>query len=370
MMSVSNNLSPSSTQMLRSWDVPYSDKRLPTSARPARPGPRGRGNLPQLSRLDHAPQLPPQFSPHNTTGSQQFGKLSDDKKFNSTHAWGAGESLLGESSSRGISLTQDEKERFYGSLSGSQIEIDLKQHATLLKTLLHDVTMMKNSIWHLEEEQCQVSKRIDEFETTEPIKKLVEDENAQAKMDNLSLQIADMTIRMLTCEKSKDMSNKLPATIDTLLTRADIVTEQLAGLSCRIAHIETRFTTCESPVSLTACESPMCPLPNDNQPCESPMSPLSPLPKDNHRPISVTSGSEGPDAWEIEVASEVDDSARAFVGSLDCWPNAENSLECTTVATSSELPTATKGVVAREEALISDLLAKPATQQTLKSKIS
>jgi len=62
--------------------------------------------------------------------------------------------------SRGLTLGTDARQRFHGSFSGKEVEEELRRVAMVL----HDFTITKNSLWHLEDERGMAMEKIDQLE--------------------------------------------------------------------------------------------------------------------------------------------------------------------------------------------------------------
>eukprot|EP00435_Cladocopium_sp_Y103_P028089 s3510_g7.t1 len=59
--------------------------------------------------------------------------------------------------SRGFELSQDSRSGFFGRLTGLDIEAELQRHAVLLKGLLRDMAVIRDTVWHLADERSVVT---------------------------------------------------------------------------------------------------------------------------------------------------------------------------------------------------------------------
>jgi len=154
--------SQNGAMQLRCWEVPSSiscstprsklsncstpdkaySRRRPSHAR--RETPRSETNR---SRLQHHPE----------------GGLSDATGHRSVRA----ESPTRASALRSPSLPFDAKNIFFGKMNGVQVETELQRLASLLKGLVHEFAVMKDSIWHLEDERGSANERLDRIERVE-----------------------------------------------------------------------------------------------------------------------------------------------------------------------------------------------------------
>jgi len=86
------------------------------------------------------------FDPFRSIGDES--ELMED----AAQAW----ANISSNPSCGISLGTDAKSRFYGTMAGPQVEDELRRQATVLKGLMRDVSIVKDSVWHLEEDRPQL----------------------------------------------------------------------------------------------------------------------------------------------------------------------------------------------------------------------
>lgn len=82
-------------------------------------------------------------------------------------AWTISDAPHGGVPSRGVALPAQAKGRFYGSLPGAEVEAELQRHATLLKGLLRDFAVMRDVVWHLQDEHQQVIRSMEQMEQTQ-----------------------------------------------------------------------------------------------------------------------------------------------------------------------------------------------------------
>mmetsp|Transcript_28438 Transcript_28438/g.60302 ORF Transcript_28438/g.60302 Transcript_28438/m.60302 type:complete len:588 (+) Transcript_28438:102-1865(+) len=170
---------------LRRWDMPYNEVPCPpTTARPTRASQRERGKLLQRSRIARPGSQPPIGSAPRSAGNgggqgavclRQLRELDGadgdktlmEKTLDAAPAWTVTDTpAMAEAlgSSGGVTLGTDGKDRFYGSLSGSQAEEELQRLAAMMKGLIREFAIVKDSVWHLEDTQLSQQERLDRFE--------------------------------------------------------------------------------------------------------------------------------------------------------------------------------------------------------------
>merc|ERR1719482_1597559 len=154
---------------LRCWEVASADTRsLPSwesVGRPQRPQPlngtpRGhRSKILQKSRLAQA-------SGNTLDGAQRvldsLSKTAAEAPEDCDLA--GGELILPPQG--GSSLPPGEKDRFFGNLSGTQVEAELRRLGMLVKGLLRDLTTLKDAVWRLQDERYEVKHKLETFERT------------------------------------------------------------------------------------------------------------------------------------------------------------------------------------------------------------
>jgi hypothetical protein len=117
-----------------------------------------------------------------------------------------------------------EKDRFFGTLGGKQVEAELQRLGMLVKGLLRDLTSLKDSVWRLQEERYEVKQKIDSFE--------------QSGLGELRA----------TVESTHGQLQMLVGQVDLLDARvvaADDSSAQLSSLACKLELIDARLTACE-----------------------------------------------------------------------------------------------------------------------------
>mmetsp|Transcript_41959 Transcript_41959/g.78468 ORF Transcript_41959/g.78468 Transcript_41959/m.78468 type:complete len:448 (+) Transcript_41959:71-1414(+) len=214
---------------LRCWELASSDTRRPSSTQTASTRirtPRDRSKLLQRSRiaqpsdktLDAAQKTLDSLS--GSFRAPQASNLLETEKYNKCEDWDLGPASPAEHSTRGILLPPGEKERFYGSFSGTQVEAELKRLAMLVKGLLRDLTIVKDSVWHLEDERQEVKEKLDQVENVFSL--------GEAKKNEQLLKLTGQ-VEML----------------EARLTASDDSTAQIAELAGQVELLDARLSACE-----------------------------------------------------------------------------------------------------------------------------
>jgi len=121
--------------------------------------------------------------------------------------------------SRGVVLGAEERQRFYGGLSGKQVEDELRRIAIIMQGLLHDCTIVKNSLWHIEDERGLVDARVDALEQGK-INDLSEGlRRADEQIDDFGNRFELLDIRVAHLEDSNQRLNELYGRVELLDVR-------------------------------------------------------------------------------------------------------------------------------------------------------
>mmetsp|Transcript_86371 Transcript_86371/g.278938 ORF Transcript_86371/g.278938 Transcript_86371/m.278938 type:complete len:567 (+) Transcript_86371:47-1747(+) len=243
-----NAASAATALKLRRWELPAAPglaAAAPASARPARGGVKDRGKALQLCKSGRPFVAGASFEPHAerrpsprrpsggafaadaAAGSKPM--TADSQKPTTASSCMAQEAmdmvLSGKASlpppppSRGLVLGAEERQRFYGGLSGKQVEDELRRIAIIMQGLLHDFTIVKNSLWHIEDERGMVDARVDALEQGK-INDLSEGlRRADEQIDDFGNRFELLDIRVAHLEDSNQRLNELYGRVELLDVR-------------------------------------------------------------------------------------------------------------------------------------------------------
>lgn len=195
---------PAGAGALRRWELPYADAAPPLNS--------PRSKLLQRSRIAHhgPPPPPPPGQPANNAVLKSLDA-----------ALSLGRESYGDApiSSRGISLPPVEKDRFYGSMDGPQVEQELQRLGALVKGLLRDFAVIKDTVFHLEDDKCSLVERVDHLENSDlgSLSKGLAD--ASKRIQDLIGTVDDLHPRVNVGEAAKDMLDTLTCKFELLDAR-------------------------------------------------------------------------------------------------------------------------------------------------------
>eukprot|EP00933_Yihiella_yeosuensis_P002269 TRINITY_DN10376_c1_g1_i5.p1 TRINITY_DN10376_c1_g1~~TRINITY_DN10376_c1_g1_i5.p1 ORF type:complete len:303 (-),score=86.03 TRINITY_DN10376_c1_g1_i5:576-1484(-) len=95
------------------------------------------------------------------------GQTFAEKTLEVAQGWVVDGVAPAEPISKGVVLSKDVKGGFFGRLSGPEVEAELNRHATLLKGLLRDFSVVRDIVWHLQDELPIVARFKDMAEKAE-----------------------------------------------------------------------------------------------------------------------------------------------------------------------------------------------------------
>ncbi|CAL1165950.1 unnamed protein product [Cladocopium goreaui] len=103
--------------------------------------------------------------------------------------------------SAGVNLGLDAKDRFYGRMSGVEVEKELIRLAVLLQSLLRDFGLMKDTFGHLQDEQHSVKELMLQNSSACTAQVVDLQKEVEDKMKWLSAQVVDGTWTVAQCQK-------------------------------------------------------------------------------------------------------------------------------------------------------------------------
>mmetsp|Transcript_31736 Transcript_31736/g.62360 ORF Transcript_31736/g.62360 Transcript_31736/m.62360 type:complete len:607 (-) Transcript_31736:71-1891(-) len=222
---------------LRRWDLPYTDTRFSGSVRPSRPHvhPRDRCRLLQRSRIARGASQPPTtqgaVAVNLTSVSPEQPGLEDTR-----------EVPLGTGS-----LANNVSDRFYGSLSNREVGEELQRLTIFVNSLLRDFTVVKDRVWHLEDDRHLVHERIERFQQVELAELRASSSEAGENLTVLSDRSAQLAGRMAVLEKKscidRESSTELEGRLELLDARLVACEEGFEG---RMALLDERLVIREA----------------------------------------------------------------------------------------------------------------------------
>ncbi|CAE7380539.1 unnamed protein product [Symbiodinium pilosum] len=119
--------------------------------------------LPQLSSRRRKPRgakamrdLQPLAEPSSRSLTERTLDAAQD--------WSVHSTPRGLEATCGLQLSDESRARFFGHRTGLDVEAELQRQAVLLKGLLRDVAIMRDTVWHLSDELAGVSAPQNDFE--------------------------------------------------------------------------------------------------------------------------------------------------------------------------------------------------------------
>ncbi|CAK9032876.1 unnamed protein product, partial [Durusdinium trenchii] len=102
--------------------------------------------------------------------------------------------------SAGVNLGLDAKDRFYGRMSGVEVEKELIRLAVLLQSLLRDFSIMKDTMGHLEDEQNTVKETVRHGLHECSAQVLDVQKDSESRMKVLTTQVEEATWTVARCQ--------------------------------------------------------------------------------------------------------------------------------------------------------------------------
>lgn len=133
---------------------------------------------------------------------------------------------------KGIRLGTEERTRFYGAFSGKQVEEELRRLWTILQGLLHEFTLVKNSVWHIEDERSLLGERLDKLEQGKVDKLSDGLKSAVSRLNDFGNRFELMDLRTAHLEDSSSRLSELLGRVELMDMRLATreVSELVAGL--------------------------------------------------------------------------------------------------------------------------------------------
>ncbi|CAK0811433.1 unnamed protein product [Prorocentrum cordatum] len=91
-----------------------------------------------------------------------------------------------------------DRERFFGRLSAAQVQAELERQSTLLRGLVRDMDMVKNALWHIEDDKGPVEARLERLEGLSDAALVAE------KLGGFEGRVALMEARLAQAEESRE----------------------------------------------------------------------------------------------------------------------------------------------------------------------
>ncbi|CAK8994636.1 Uncharacterized protein SCF082_LOCUS4013 [Durusdinium trenchii] len=123
------------------------------------------------SRTPRLPAVSPRLSARGAKAMKDIGPLAESAKRSLTErtleaaeAWSIPNTPVEHLShpTRGLELSPESRSGFFGRLVGLDIEAELQRQALLLKGLLRDVAVIRDTVWHLADERSILSRAAQE----------------------------------------------------------------------------------------------------------------------------------------------------------------------------------------------------------------
>lgn len=229
---------------LRRWELPYTDIKCPASARPSRCNPRERGRLLPRARAAHASQPPARSSARGEAGVTQFYDPAEDAPGRSVAE------MAGDASSWTMpdrptcqDRSKSSKYRFNGSLTTAEVEEEVKRLSTLLSGLIRDFSIVKDSVWHLEDDRTHALHRMDRFEQCQFKDLCIVSEETRTRLDALSSQVGDLGAWVVETKDAQAKATEVTCKVELMDARLMAHEE---AVSCRIDLLDSRITARES----------------------------------------------------------------------------------------------------------------------------
>ncbi|CAE7458391.1 unnamed protein product, partial [Symbiodinium sp. CCMP2456] len=135
---------PGSPQMrLRRWNFAGNAPELPQLSRRMKRGAKAMRDLRPLA----------ENTPNQRPLTERTLDAAQDWSVNSTPLGGA----AGAAATCGLELSEESRSHFFGHRTGLDVEAELQRQAVLLKGLLRDVAVMRDTVWHLSDELACIS---------------------------------------------------------------------------------------------------------------------------------------------------------------------------------------------------------------------
>jgi len=119
-------------------------------------------------------------------------------------------------------LGYDSKQRFYGGTAGGQVEEELRRLSTLLQSLLKDFVLLKDSVWHLQDERDLVHRHVDSLEKGELASLRTLATESSAKVEDLTNRMELTDIRVKATEEGQDRLRHLLGRVEVLDARLSV----------------------------------------------------------------------------------------------------------------------------------------------------
>mmetsp|Transcript_12335 Transcript_12335/g.34972 ORF Transcript_12335/g.34972 Transcript_12335/m.34972 type:complete len:493 (-) Transcript_12335:212-1690(-) len=252
----SGDVSRSGSARLRCWEIPGAEVRCPPTARPSRCNPRDRARLPHRLQKTAASQPPPggqsagQANGVNT-GVQELkvqeerrpsGRALPEKTLDVAVApcW---EITADGPQSLALLTPKSGKDRYYGTLTSAQVEQEVRRLSTLLQGLVRDFSIVKDSVWHLEDERSLAHQRMDRFEQVEVPSLRSASGATEARLEALAGRVDGL-------DASAARAGETQAQVDQLACKLELMDSRLVahedGLHCRVELLDARLAAREA----------------------------------------------------------------------------------------------------------------------------
>eukprot|EP00931_Biecheleriopsis_adriatica_P076720 TRINITY_DN50401_c0_g1_i1.p1 TRINITY_DN50401_c0_g1~~TRINITY_DN50401_c0_g1_i1.p1 ORF type:complete len:891 (+),score=210.55 TRINITY_DN50401_c0_g1_i1:93-2675(+) len=136
--------------------------------------------------------------------------------------------------SRGLVLISDTKDRFYGGMTGAQVEQELVRVATLLHGLLRDFSVLKDSVGHLEDDRNHWQERHELMETEHGRLQHVCEE-VQNKVEAFDTKVASAEEH---CAEARKASDAAMASNEVLQGRCEVFEARLITFEDSVEALE------------------------------------------------------------------------------------------------------------------------------------
>lgn len=133
--------------------------------------------------------------------SSNFSLSLSERVLDAAQEWVVDSTPVVESLSKGVVFSESTRRSFMGQLRGTEVEAELNRQATLLKGLLRDFVILRDVVWHLQDDVKEVMQSRGLADRIEATSEGLKEEELFPRADNSSLQ-ASIEARLLALEES------------------------------------------------------------------------------------------------------------------------------------------------------------------------